>query len=172
MALAERRPSVVIRPLSHDDEAEFLAAARASRALHQPWVNPPLTATAFRARLRRLGGPEHLGFAVRRADNGGLVGVVEVTNIVQGVFRSGYLAYYAFAGHERQGLMTAGLRRVARHAFTQLRLHRLEANIQPGNGASIALVKACGFRLEGYSPRYLKLGGRWRDHERWALLKD
>jgi ribosomal-protein-alanine N-acetyltransferase len=46
----------------------------------------------------------------------------------------------------------------------------LEANIQPTNVASIALVKACGFLQEGYSPRYLKINGCWRDHERWAIL--
>ena len=164
------RAAVRIAPIGLADEAEFLAAVQASRALHGAWVQPPATRIAFRARVRRLAGPEHLGFTVRRADTGALVGVVEVTNIVRGVFLNAYLGYYAFAGHEHQGLMTAGLRRVARHSFTQLGLHRLEANIQPGNTASIALVKACGFRLEGYSPRYLKLRGRWRDHERWALL--
>ena len=57
------------------------------------------------------------------------------------------------------------------HAFGQQGLHRVEANIQPGNTASVALVRSCGFSKEGYSPKYLKIGGRWRDHERWALVK-
>ena len=97
-------------------------------------------------------------------------GVINVNEVVLGAFRSGYLSYYVFAEFERRGLMRAGLRTVIRHAFSTLRLHRLEANIQPGNRPSIALVKSCGFRKEGLSRRYLKIGGRWRDHERWAIL--
>ena len=59
------------------EEAEAgVRAAQASRALHGPWVQPPATRSAFRARVRRLAGPEHLGFTVRRADTGALVGVV------------------------------------------------------------------------------------------------
>jgi [ribosomal protein S5]-alanine N-acetyltransferase len=45
----------------------------------------------------------------------------------------------------------------------------VEANIQPGNAPSIALVQQLGFQKEGYSPRYLMVDGDWRDHERWAL---
>ncbi len=68
--------------------------------------------------------------------------------------------------------MHDGLRLLLRIAFRRLGLHRIEANIQPGNDASVALVRGAGFQREGYSPRYLKIAGRWRDHERWAILAE
>jgi len=68
--------------------------------------------------------------------------------------------------------MSEGLRLVLRRAFGTLGLHRLEANIQPQNRASIRLVRRAGFRREGFSPRYLKVLGRLRDHERWAITAE
>lgn len=161
---------VSIRPVTAADAASFTAAARASRRLHRPWVSAPCDAEAFARHLARFDGQTHHGFVVETR-SGELAGAIHLTNIVMGAFRSGYLGYYAFAGCEGRGLMTQGLNAVLRHAFSELSLHRVEANIQPGNAASIALVRRCGFQLEGYSPKYLKIGGRWRDHERWARLK-
>jgi ribosomal-protein-alanine N-acetyltransferase len=97
---------------------------------------------------------------------------VNLNEIVRGAFHSAYLGYYGFAPHARQGYMTEGLGLVLRHAFRQMGLHRLEANIQPRNRASRALVRRLGFRREGFSPRYLKVLGRWRDHERWAIVRE
>ena len=151
---------------------EFIAAAAGSKALHRPWIAAPSTAEAFRAWRIRMAQPTHCALLACRRDDGAIVGVFNVTNMVMGPFRGAFLGYYAFAGHQSQGLMSAGLRAVMKHAFKSLKLHRLEANIQHGNAPSIALVRACGFSLEGYSPRYLKVGGRWRDHERWAIVAD
>lgn len=166
------RGRIVLRPPLPSDQREFVRAARASRALHGAWVHAPDTPAAFRAWLRRDAAADHHAFLVCRRDGGALVGVVNISNVVLGAFRSAYLGYFAFAGQQGQGLMREGLQAVVRHAFRTLKLHRLEANIQPGNAPSIALAKACGFRLEGYSPRYLKIAGRWRDHERWAIVAD
>ena len=162
--------SIRLRRLALADQREFLASVRGSRSLHRPWTNAPSTPALFRAYVKRVALPGNCAFLVCRRDGGSIVGVVNIGNIVLGLFRSGYLGYYAFAGHERQGLMREGLQAVIRHAFRSLKLHRLEANIQPGNARSIALVKSCGLSKEGYSPRYLKIGGRWRDHERWAIV--
>ena len=82
------------------------------------------------------------------------------------------MGYAVGAPYARQGYMTEGLRLVLKHAFSKLKLHRVEANIQPENKGSIALVKRVGFQLEGYSPHYLKIAGHWRDHERWAMVKE
>lgn len=160
---------VYLRPLLASDEAAFLQAVRLSRRVHHPWVSPPATAHAFREYLDAMAPPVSIAFAVVLQSTDALVGVINLTQIVRGCFQNAYIGYYVFAGYERQGLMREGLRLVARHAFGTLKLHRLEANIQPNNAASLALVAACGFRKEGYSPRYLKIRGRWRDHERWAI---
>lgn len=119
--------------------------------------------------LKRTRTAEYRSFLVCARDSGEIAGVVNISHIVMGMLRSAYLGYYVFAGFERQGVMREGVLAVVRVAFAQLKLHRLEANIQPGNAASIALVRSCGFAREGYSPRYLKIRGRWCDHERWAI---
>jgi ribosomal-protein-alanine N-acetyltransferase len=68
--------------------------------------------------------------------------------------------------------MTEALFAVLSVAFNDAKLHRVEANVQPENKPSIALVQRIGFRLEGFSPRYLFLDGAWRDHQRWAITAE
>jgi ribosomal-protein-alanine N-acetyltransferase len=153
------------------DQADFLAAMRASRDLHRPWMYPPLTPDAYVAYLSRLDSRK-VGFLARRREDGAIVGWLNVSEIVRFGFQNGYIGYSGIAGFSGQGYMTEALELVLREAFGKLGLHRLEANIQPGNTASIALAKRAGFVYEGFSERYLKIGGRWRDHERWALRSE
>lgn len=164
------KASIYIRPPVLADMAAFIEAASRSKSLHKPYIAAPDTEAKFHAYLEKMVAPVYYPFLVIRRDTDALAGVVNVSNVIHGMFHNGYLGYYAFAGHERQGLMKRGLEAVVKHAFKSIKLHRLEANIQPGNNASIALAAACGFQKEGFSPRYLKVRGRWRDHERWAIL--
>jgi ribosomal-protein-alanine N-acetyltransferase len=161
----------VLEQPSKKRRAEFLDAVKRSRKLHAGWVSPPGTAAEFDRYLTRIEEPNHAGFWVVTND-GEIAGVINISEIVRGSFHSGYLGYYVFVPHDRHGYMTEGLRAVVSLAFRRLKLHRLEANIQPANIASRELVKRLGFRWEGFSPRYLKIGGRWRDHERWAIVSE
>lgn len=162
---------ILARPSPADAE-EFIAAARESAALHRPWVTAPDTPERFTAYLNRTAREDQAGYLIRHRACGGLVGYVNINNIVRGALRSGYLGYASFLSHARRGLMAAGLAAVVTDAFTGLGLHRLEANIQPDNAPSLNLVSRLGFRREGFSPRYLMIDGQWRDHERWTVLAE
>ncbi|MGW6416088.1 GNAT family N-acetyltransferase [Streptomyces sp. NPDC055055] len=162
---------VGLRAFAPDDAEEFTARARESRELHRPWLFPPCTEEAYEVYAGALtGDPARAGFLVCERDDGGrIAGFVNINNIVRGAFRSGALGYGAFAHAAGRGLLTEALAVLLPYAFGPLELHRLEANIQPGNAASRALVRRAGFRLEGFSPAMLFVDGAWRDHERWAI---
>jgi ribosomal-protein-alanine N-acetyltransferase len=160
---------VTLRPLAGADEGEFLALVAASTALHHPWMSLPATSQAFRAYLERYERPGEESLLVCLRDGGAIAGMANINSIIRGRFQNGSLSYAAFASTAGQGYMSEGVALVLRYAFAELRLHRLEAQIQPGNHASLKLVRRLGFRLEGYSPDLLFIDGAWRDHERWAV---
>ncbi|MFJ4965154.1 GNAT family N-acetyltransferase [Streptomyces sp. NPDC088729] len=164
-------PRTTLRRFTAADAAEFTARARESRAHHRPWLFPPEHPAAYAAYARTLArDPAREGFLVCERDAGGAIaGFININNIVLGGFRSGALGYGAFRHAAGRGLMSEALRLVLGLAFGPLGLHRLEANIQPANAASVALVERAGFRLEGFSPDFLFIDGAWRDHERWAI---
>jgi [ribosomal protein S5]-alanine N-acetyltransferase len=161
----------LVKP-SGEYEGDFLAAVGRSEHLHRPYVFPPASVAEYRAYLARVAVPTHVGFFLVKEPDEVLVGVVNISEIVRGGFQSGYLGYYAFSPWARQGLLAIGMGQVLSLAFGEMGLHRLEANIQPENDASIRLVRKLGFQKEGFSPGYLKIGGEWRDHERWAIVAD
>ncbi len=162
---------VFIRKPSPWDELEFVKKIISNQEFHHPFVINNVNASFFKSFLLRFEGASE-GHLVCSQANGEIMGVININDIVSGAFQNGYLGYYAFKPFDGQGFMTEGLKLVMERAFADLNLHRLEANIQPDNTASKKFVQRLGFKKEGFSPRYLKLGGRWRDHERWAILKE
>ncbi len=171
MAARPKPPRVFLRPVSASDRREFLDLMACSRALHRG-VSQAWNDARFDAFLQRSRRDDVEVLLLCRSEDDAIVGYFALSQIFRGGFQNAYLGYVVGQPFAGQGYMTEGMRLVLHHAFRKLRLHRLEANIQPTNARSIALVKRCGFRLEGYSPRYLKISGRWRDHERWAITRE
>ena len=167
-----RGPNVVLDVPRSADRADFLALVRASRAFHRGRAMPPSTPESFARYLARTRRTDHAALVVRRQSDMVLIGALELSQIVRGRFHSAYLGYWVGAPYAGQGFMTEAVGLALAHAFGSLRLHRIEANVQPDNAASLAIVRRLGFTREGYSRRYLRLGGRWRDHERWAILRE
>ena len=161
---------VVLRPPVKSDAAEFIAVNRRSAEFNSGLASPPTTAKQFEAFMKRNARPDGVCFLICRLADGPIMGSIALSQIFHGGFQSAYLGYQIGEEFAGQGYMTEALQLMLRYAFVKLQLHRVEANIQPGNIPSIALVKRAGFTREGYSQRYLKICGRWRDHERWAIL--
>jgi ribosomal-protein-alanine N-acetyltransferase len=162
----------LVRRARTGDAEEFTALMRSSRGLHQPWSFPPVRTDEFTALVERARSDDFELLLLCRREDGCIIGFFNLSQIFRGPFLNAYLGYAVGEPYAGEGYMSEGIELVLRHAFGNLGLHRLEANIQPGNDRSIALAKRAGFRLEGFSPRYLKIDGRWRDHERWAILAE
>ena len=163
---------VFLRAPTRRDRAEFIALNRASKRFHRGLVSPPKTPEQFVTFLQRSSREDSVSLLICLAADGAIIGAASLSQIFRGEFQNAYLGYYLGAQFAGEGYMTEAIQLVLRYAFEHLKLHRLEANIQPANLASIALVKRAGFVHEGYSRRYLKICGRWRDHERWAILAE
>lgn len=161
---------VYLRPVTRRDRHEFLDLMQSSRTLHEPWIQPPLSSLSFHNYLARTHRDDHEGLLVCCRHSDGILGVININNIVRGSFLSASLGYYAGAPFAGCGYMREGLEQAKEYAFRELGLHRLEANIQPDNVSSIGLVRRCGFVYEGLSPAFLFIAGAWRDHERWTAF--
>jgi len=162
--------SATIAPARRGDGPDLIRANIDSRDYHEPWVQTFTDARGFEEWFDALFVEPRVGLVAREAASGGICGVINLSQIFLKGFRSAYVGFYGMAEYARRGLMTEALGLAVRYAFEEVGLHRLEANIQPANAASIALARRVGFRKEGFSPRYLRIAGEWRDHERWALL--
>lgn len=160
---------VDLHPLTLSHQDEFCTLVRASSELHRPWMQLPATGKEFQAWMHRFDDGTNRGYLIRVRETGAAAGTVNINSIIRGRYQGASLGYAAFAPSAGHGYMTEGLAATLHHAFTDLRLHRLEANIQPANKASLAVVQRLGFRYEGISPDYLYIDGAWRDHERWAI---
>jgi [ribosomal protein S5]-alanine N-acetyltransferase len=165
-----RNARVYLRAPVRADCDEFTHLMRVSREFHSPWATAPTDNERFAAYLADARRADFEAMLLCRTEDDAIMGFFNLSQIVRRRLQSAYLGYAVGQPFAGQGYMRAGLELVLQHAFTALELHRIEANIQPGNASSLALARGAGFSREGFSPRYLKIGGRWRDHERWAIL--
>lgn len=170
--------NVYLRHPCLEDEEEFVGLRRCSTSLHRPWEpDPPPGVDPFShdVFVRFIGqsnsarSQKHL---VCRIVDDRICGYIGLNEIVMAAFCSAYAGYWTGLPFVRKGYAREALQLCIVRAFSQLDLHRVEANIIPTNVASLAVAKGAGMRKEGYSPRYLRIAGRWQDHERWAITRE
>ena len=127
--------------------------------------------TAVRASLEQHAQGVGLPHAIV-APNGRLVGRITLNEIVRGPLQSCSVGYWVNPGDAGRGVATAALREMVHVAFTELRLHRVQASTLLDNVASQMVLRRNGFERYGTAPRYLKIAGRWQDHAMFQVLND
>mgnify|MGYP001244528995 CR=1 FL=1 len=164
--------NVFLRYIAQEDYDEMMRLFRESRRFYRGLLNPPADGESFSAYVERNLDEANECFVICRREDGAIVGAINLSQIFRKAFQNAYLGYYLGVKYTGRGYMTEAVELILRYAFRELKLHRIEANVQPENAASIAVLKRCGFKKEGFSEKYLKIGGRWRDHERWAIVRE
>src|SRR5262245_55141365 len=139
MSVFFRGKLVTLRTPTPQDEQEFLALNRLSARFHAGLVSPPKTAAQFADYLERMQSETVRGFLICRHLDKAIVGAITLSQIFHGNFHSAYLGYFLGAKFTGQGYMTEAVQLMLRYAFRDLKLHRVEANVQPHNLASLAV---------------------------------
>jgi ribosomal-protein-alanine N-acetyltransferase len=157
--------------------AELRALSRQHLTPWEPqWARDELTRSSFRRRLRAIQreARDELGYAyfIFAETPLRLVGGLNISNVRRGIAQAASIGYWIGAPYAGRGLMTDAVRASVSFAFSTLRLNRLEAACLPSNAASMRVLHKAGFRLEGRARQYLKIDGRWQDHNLYALLHD
>jgi ribosomal-protein-alanine N-acetyltransferase len=163
-------PGATIRPLLSSDEHEFTTLAVRSLDFHRRWIVAPKSPAEFQRYFARMDSPDAAGFVICDGEDDSIVGFINLNPIIGEPYCRGLLGYGMFYPYARQGYMTTGLSAVIEHAFDELSLHRLEADIQPSNQASVRLIERLGFTMECVSEGFIRINGEWADHERWVLI--
>ena len=104
--------------------------------------------------------------------DGDFAGEINLSAVQRGPFQSAYIGYWIDEKHAGQGYVPEAVVVVARHAFDDLHLHRIQIAIIPRNTASRRVVEKLGIREEGLAERYLEINGVWEDHLRYAITTE
>jgi len=185
-ALTTRR--LALRPLTPADFPAWQEVRRRNEAWLTPWeparnANLPdvvESAEAFamrcsaRERERQLGTGFGFGIFVlstgyRRRTRETFCGEINLSSVQRGPFQSAYVGYWIDRAQAGHGYMPEALVLVARFAFEQVHLHRIQVSIIPRNQRSRRVVEKLKLRDEGIAQRYLEINGVWEDHVRYAL---
>ena len=165
-------PLIFLRALQMSDFPNWVQAYSGMREVQNEWdegnwKESELTRAKFRAHLQKMRKwrrQDHFyEYGIFRCDDGVLVGFVSLMDVSRQIFQNAYLGYRIFNNYWGRGYATEACRESLKIAFKDLKLHRVEAGIDPKNKKSIRVARAIGLRRESMSPRRLFVNGQWRD---------
>jgi [ribosomal protein S5]-alanine N-acetyltransferase len=168
--------TVTTRLVRLDDVPTITDLLRTNRDFLAPWE--PVRAEEYFTEEAQLAIVEtglaayERGTAVPHVilDGGDLVGRITLNDIVRGPFQSCHLGYWVAHAANGRGVATAAVTAIARVAFEEMGLHRIQAGTLLHNTASQRVLERNGFIRFGTAPEYLNIAGQWQDHALFQLI--
>ena len=169
-----------LAPLGPGDAEDMLAALSRNRAFLKPFEplrsDSDFTLEGQREVMRRLEEGRAAGttyaFAIRTRPGDEIAGGISLSQVFRKHFQSCYMGYWVGEEHNGRGYATAAVRLAVDYAFGDLGLHRVQANVMTKNPRSARVLSKAGFRREGLALRYLRIAGRWEDHDMFAVTAE
>ena len=168
---------VALRAFARGDVAELCDLRSRNRGFLEPWEPRRsggfFTPAGQRAEIERdrqeWAADRTYAFAIVERDGGAMRGRIALANVVRGAWENATLGYFVDQAVGSRGYATEAVSLALDFAFGPCRLHRVQAAVMPKNARSRRVLEKNGFRHEGFSPRYLRLDGDWRDHDLFAI---
>lgn len=162
---------LTLKPLRFRDRKQWLQV----RARNREWLKPWDATSPFHSERDLPNYFEMVRFHNREGRAGRaltltiwleaeIIGQITMGNIAFGALRGAHIGYWIDKAYANKGLTTLAVDGLTRFGFDQLKLHRIEINLRPENGASRRVAEKAGYTLEGERPSYLHIDGEWRDH--------
>ena len=151
---------------------DWLTRWEPQRLAHQPDPTTDRDAFAVRCSVRQRDVQTGAGYGFGIFVDGALCGEINLSSIQRGPFQSAYVGYWMDRRQAGNGYMPESVVVLARYAFENLHLHRIQISIIPRNSPSRRVVEKLGLRSEGIAERYLEINGVWEDHLRFALTSE
>ena len=161
---------IYLRYFALEDFKEFAELNKSSLDFYKGLMKPVLDFDKFKLSVENNQAETNESLMICQNLDNKIVGAINLSQIFRKAFQNCYLGYSLGVHFTGKGYMTEAVNLVLQHAFENLKLHRVEANVQPHNSASIKVLQRCGFTKEGFSRKYLKIDDVWCDHERWAII--
>lgn len=109
-------------------------------------------------------------FGIFENDEDKLVGTINLFHIIRGSSQSAVIGYFLDRKYNGRGFTTEATKLIVNYAFDELKLHRIEAGVQPHNIGSIRVLEKAGFHKEGIARKNIKINGKWEDHQVLAII--
>lgn len=173
---------IVLRPLTPSDfeqwrevrrrNVDWLTKWEPSRPVNSPDVVEDRSAFALRCHAREREWQLGTGYGFGIFVDGIFAGEINLNSVQRGPFQNAYVGYWVDEAHAGQGYTPEAVVMIARFAFDDQHLHRIQISIVPRNAASRRVVEKLDVRSEGVAERYLEINGTWEDHIRFAMTAD